>query len=390
MFKQFCAIVTVTLAFIGCSSKNAKTDTTVHGKASATSNNDIYMLVGTYTSGTSKGIYVYKLDTVNGTSEYISDVAVNNPSYLVLNKAENQVYAVTEDDTAETSAVNAFSFDKGSGKLTFVNQELTNGGAPCFINIDDNNTHIVTANYVGGNISIFPIKQDGSLDKVSQLISFTGKGLDVKRQTQPHIHCVTYTPDGNYLLANDLGTDNIHKLKVDNTNNTYLSTSESPESFSLKPGSGPRHLAFHPSGKYAYLLTELSGDVVVFHYKQGNLTEIQTITADSLHARGSADIHVSPDGKYVYASNRVQGDGIAIFSINEADGKLTKVGYQPTGKHPRNFAITPNGNLFLVANRDSNNIQVFKRNSDTGLLEDMRQSIAIDKPVCIKFASINE
>lgn len=351
-------------------------------------NNEMYMFVGTYTSGESKGIYVYKLDTVEGKSEYVSMIEVANPSYLVLDKAEKFVYAVTEDDGIETSAVNAFSFDKKDGKLTFLNKQLTHGGAPCYINIDGNGKHVVTANYLGGNITVFPTKEDGSLNPASQIINFEGKGIDKDRQDKPHLHCVEYSPNGKYLYADDLGTDKILKFDVANNNSKNYLTPGTPASFEVKPGSGPRHLAFHPSGKYVYLITELSGEVIAFDYKDGNLSEIQTIKADTLNAKGSGDIHVSPDGKFVYASNRLSGDGIAIFSVNQSDGKLTKVGYQPTGIHPRNFAITPNGKLLLVANRDSDVIQVFFRDMNTGLLVDASHDIILDMPVCIKFASI--
>ena len=154
-------------------------------------------------------------------------------------------------------------------------------------------------------------------------------------------------------------------------------------------GTGPRHFDFHPNGLYFYLLGELSGEVIVYDYNMGDLKQKQTIFADSVGARGSADIHVSPNGRFLYASNRLQEDGIAVFSIDPQDGTLTKIGYQPTAKHPRNFAITPNGKFLLVASRDDNVIQVFSVDKKTGLLQDSNQDISIDKPVCIKFAKLN-
>jgi len=386
MLKYICTLFFFALIFSGCGNKNQNKENQMDTGSEKT-DNEMYMLVGTYTSGDSKGIYVYKLDTVTGTSKFVSEVEVANPSYLVLDKSEKFVYSVTEDEGAETSAANAFSFDKKDGKLTFLNKQLTKGGAPCYINIDADGKHVVTANYVGASVSVFPINEDGSLQPVSQLVEFTGKGADKDRQKQPHIHCVQYTPDEKYLFVNDLGTDKIHKLNVNAKDEKYLTTGD-PASFSIKPGSGPRHLDFHPNGKYAYLLTELSGEVIVFEYKNGNLTEIQSIKADTLNAKGSADIHISPNGKFVYASNRIEGDGIAIFSVDQSTGKLSKAGYQSTGIHPRNFAITPNGRLLLVANRDSDQIQVFKRNMNTGMLEDTGFDIELDMPVCIKFVSI--
>ena len=153
----------------------------------------------------------------------------------------------------------------------------------------------------------------------------------------------------------------------------------------MKAGSGPRHLTFSPNGHYAYLINELSGTVIAFEYKDGDLKEMQTIAADTVNAQGSADIHISPDGKFLYASNRLKADGIAIFNIHPDNGMLSKAGYQLTGIHPRNFIITPNGKYLLVACRDSNVIQVYERDADTGLLTDVQQDIKVDKPVCIKF-----
>ena len=159
------------------------------------------------------------------------------------------------------------------------------------------------------------------------------------------------------------------------------------EAVDIEADSGPRHLTFSPNGKFAYLITELSGKVIAFSYDDGRLKQIQTITADTVAARGSADIHLSPDGKYLYASNRLKEDGIAIFAVNPENGTLAKVGYQPTGIHPRNFNITPNGKYLLAACRDSNVIQVYKRNEVTGLLEDTNQDIVVDMPVCVQFVS---
>ena len=203
------------------------------------------------------------------------------------------------------------------------------------------------------------------------------------------MHCVRITPDGKYLFADDLGTDQIHKFIINpaaNAENKEAFLKEgSPAAFKVKAGSGPRHLTFSPNGNYAYLINELSGTVIAFEYKDGDLKEIQTIVADTVCAKGSGDIHISPDGKFLYASNRLKADGLAIFSIHPENGMLTKVGYQLTGIHPRNFIITPNGKYLLVACRDSNVIQVYERDTDTGLLTDIRKDIKVDKPVCIKF-----
>lgn len=388
MLKKLVAIFSFALLIVGCGNKNTNNNAENQSMDQIEKNDaEMYMLVGTYTSGGSDGIYVYKLDTITGTSKYISEAKVDNPSYLVLDHTEKFVYAVTEDEEVETSAANAFSFDKKEGKLSFINKQLTGGGAPCYINIDADGKHVVTANYLGGSLTYFVVNKEGGLDIASQVISFSGFGTDGERQKQPHIHCVEFTPDGKFLFANDLGTDKIHKFNMNETGENFLSVG-TPQAFDVKGGSGPRHLKFHPTDKFAYVITELSGDVIAFDYNDGNLKEIQTIKADTVNAKGSGDIGITPNGKFLYASNRLKNDGLAIFSINETDGKLTKVGYCTTGIHPRNFAITPNGKLLLVACRDSNVIQVFKIDENTGLLANTKQDINLDMPVCIKFASI--
>lgn len=174
--------------------------------------------------------------------------------------------------------------------------------------------------------------------------------------------------------------------QADSINKEKLIEPATLPAYKLTPGDGPQHMTFSPDSKYAYLINELSGSVIAFKYSGARLDEFQTIQADTVGARGSADIHTSPDGKFLYASNRLQADGVAIFSINPADGTLTKVCYQPTGGHPRNFVITPNGKYLLVASRDANRVEVYERNPETGLLTDIQKNIEVDKPVCLKFA----
>ncbi|HFK5569333.1 TPA: lactonase family protein [Elizabethkingia meningoseptica] len=371
--KSFLVLIFSALLWSNCSAQK------VNNK------NEMYMLAGTYTAKGSKGIYVYKVNTETGKSHYVSEIAVEDPSYLVFSKNGKYVYTVTEKEDQQNSKVNAFSFDKKTGKLSFINSKPAGGGAPCHINVSPDGKRIITANYMGGSITEYAVNNDGSLGDTTQNIEFSGNGADKERQTQPHLHFVTFTPDAKYLFADDLGTDKIYKYQLDTKGNRLLSEG-TPSAVKVKEGSGPRHLTFHPNGKYAYLITEISGDVIAFNYKDGNLSEFQTAKADTLNARGSADIHISPNGRFLYASNRLKGDGIAIFSINPQNGSLTKAGYQPTGIHPRNFVITPNGKLLLVANRDSDQIQVFKIDSKTGLLKNTNQDIKLSMPVCLKFA----
>ena len=343
----------------------------------------LYMLIGTYTSGTSTGIYVYAFDEETGKATYVSETKAVNPSYLAVSADERFVYSVGE--SGRDAVAFAFSFDKKTGQLSLLNSQPTSSPGPCYISTDRSGRFVVTANYTGGSVSVFPLATDGSLLPVTKVFAFDGSGPDAKRQDKPHLHCAVFSPDQRYLFAADLGADQLHKFSTSGTD-PFLSTGN-PEAFNLESGSGPRHLTFHPNGKYAYLINELSGKVTVFHYADGYLEPVQYIASDTSDGDGSADIHVSPDGKYLYASNRANTNNLAIFRIHETDGRLTLVGHQPTGLHPRNFIITPNGKYLLAANMSSNLIQVFEIDRNTGLLKEDKsnQITAIDRPVCLKF-----
>jgi 6-phosphogluconolactonase (cycloisomerase 2 family) len=348
---------------------------------------ELTMVVGTYTTGNSKGIYTFRFNQETGEFKALSDAGISNPSYLTISGDNQFVYAVSEHGDG-SEAVTAFRFDKENGVLRMVNSVPAMGADPCYIIATDR--YVVTANYSGGSISVFPIAKDGALLPASDVVRFTGSGADKERQEKPHLHCVRISPDGKFLFANDLGTDRIYAFGIDTQadaeNGDKFLKAATPPAFHITPGSGPRHITFSPNGKQAYLINELSGAVVAFDHENGTLSEIQTIQADTVNAKGSADIHVSPDGKFLYASNRLIADGIAIFSISQTDGKLTKAGYRLTGIHPRNFIITPNGKYLLVASRDNNAIEIYERNKENGSLTPTGKEIPVDKPVCLKFA----
>ena len=345
------------------------------------------MLVGTYTSGSSTGIYVYRFNTKTGDADYVSEANAVNPSYLAISANERYVYSVGENSEKD-AVVYAFSFDRPTGRLHLLNMQPINSSGPCYVATDRSGRFVTTANYSGGTVSVLPLATDGSLQPVEKVFCFEGVGPDVRRQEKPHLHSTVFSPDRKYLFAADLGSDKLHRFDVNAT--TPFLTTGTPEAYTLEPGSGPRHLTFHPNGKFAYLINELSGKVTVFHYDNGHLESVQYIVSDTSPSnsdKGSADIHVSPDGRFLYASNRANTNNIAIFSINQADGQLTTIGFQPTELHPRNFIITPDGKFLLAANRDSNSIQIFKINKKTGLLkEKITQKITtVDRPVCLKF-----
>jgi len=349
----------------------------------------IYLLVGSYAAPDEEGIKVYRFDGAKGEAEYVDGLkGLSNPSYLACSQDGNYVYAVGEDGQ-DTSTANALRFDRERGTLALLGAQRTGGGAPCYIALDPTERFVLTANYTGGSITVFARGEEGALLPESRLIRFSGKGPDPERQAQPHLHCVVFTPDGRYLLANDLGTDKIRVFPVAECapagSAGRLLDESAARDVAVKPGSGPRHLCFSPDGRFAYLIHELSGQVTVFSYRKGRLKALQYIAADTTGARGSGDIHISPDGRFVYASNRLRNDGLAIFAVDRRKGTLTAAGYQPTGIHPRNFIITPDGRWLLVACRDSNAIQIFARDIRTGLLTDTGRTIATPKPVCLKF-----
>jgi len=290
------------------------------------------------------------------------------------------IYSVNETNEG---GVSAFQFDKIKGVLSFVNSQPAEGAHPCYINMDKNKNFIVTANYSGGNISVFPLDSDGSIKPLSMIID-----MIIPDSPDSKMHTAVFSPDESRLFITDLGKDNIYtfKIKLDD-DNSFLELP--PQNVTnLEQGSGPRHLAFHPNGKYLYCINELSGKVTAFNYNEGELEAFQTIipdTTQSSRRKGSADIHLTSDGRFLYSSNRLRADGIAIYSVNPDNGQLTNIGYQSTGIHPRNFIITPNNKFLLCANRNTNNIQIFEIDSVTGLLQDTGKEINLNQPVCLKW-----
>ena len=274
--------------------------------------------------------------------------------------------------------------------MTLLNEQPAQGSAPCYIWVDKRNRLVVTANYNGGSISTFPLWEDGTLAPATEYV-YAGGTAGSQRQSAPHLHCVYASPDERFLYANDLGTDRIYFYELAESARKGLTLQKvSPEFFSLPSGEGPRHSVFHPNGKWMYVIGELSGRVTVFAYADGKLSPIQTVEADAAHASGSADIHTTPDGRFLYVSNRLKDDGIVCFSIDPKSGMLTEAGKQATGIHPRNFVITPNGKYLLCACRDSNVIQIFEINPSTGQLKNTGKEIKTAQPVCLKWVETDD
>ena len=342
------------------------------------------LLIGTYTkSCESKGIYVYDFDSNTGNFNFKNATEkVINPSYLTVSKDNNYVYSVNENGAEST--VSSFGYNPSSGKLDLINKQSSKGADPCYIINDDKN--VIVANYSGGNISVFGKNNDGSISEAKQVIQHYGKGTNAKRQEGPHVHMVHFSPDKKFVLSNDLGNDKVYSYQYNpNATNEILKIKDS---ISVKSGSGPRHLTFSKDGRFVYLLQELDGALTVFSYTNGILKKIDETTILAKDFKGtfsSADIHISPDGKFLYATNRGEANSISIFKILK-NGKLLSKGQMSTlGKGPRNFAIDPSGKFLLVAHQYTNDVVIFKRNKTTGALTDTGKRINLCSPVCLVF-----
>ncbi|MEO8415673.1 MAG: lactonase family protein [Ginsengibacter sp.] len=352
-----------------------------------------YLLAGTYTGTGSKGIYVYNFNAETGKVKWISntDSVITNPSYLTASRSGDFVYAVNETNGADPGKLSAFSFNKNKGTLSLLNTELSGGDDPCYVATSSDGKWAAVANYTGGSLSVFPINTNGTLQPYSQLVKDSGGSINKQRQQKAHVHESVFSPDDRYLFTPDLGMDKVMIYQFNTAQKRPL-TPASPPFVNTTPGSGPRHLAFHPNKKFAYLIHELSGTVATYSYNNGKLEKIQELPTHRDEFKGvigSAEIFASPDGNFLYASNRGEENTITIFTINAVTGKLKLCGYQSSlGKAPRNFIIDPTGNYLLVANQDTDNIVVFKRNKQTGLLKFTGEEIHIPKPVCLQMIKI--
>ncbi len=350
------------------------------------------LLIGTYTEpGKSNGIYVYTFNTQTGEFGYKAEAAgIKNPSFLTISKDRKHVYSVSEVGDGQGS-ISAFSFDPLSGKLAFLNSVDSGGNGPCYVSVDDNNKYVFAGNYGGGSVAAIPLNADGSLGPNMQSIQHEGSSLNKGNQEKPHVHAAVLSKDNRYLFVPDLGTDKVNVYKVNGTDSEPLTAAE-PAFVRVKAGSGPRHFTFHPNGKFAYLVQEMMGMITAFAYKNGKLNAKQSVTMPPSDFSGrvdAADIHISPDGKFLYASLRGDINELYIYSIGKS-GKLTFTGRQSTlGSTPRNFAIDPTGNYLLVGNQNSDEIVIFKRDKFTGSLSPMAKKISIGSPVCLKFAAMD-
>ncbi|HYO92681.1 MAG TPA: lactonase family protein, partial [Pyrinomonadaceae bacterium] len=336
---------------------------------------ELLLYVGTYTTAKSEGIYLYRLNLASGELKHAQTVkGVVNPSFLTLDSRRRYLYAVNEVEEfggQKSGAVSAFSIDRRTGGLRLLNQQPSRGGAPCYVTVDATDKFVLVANYLGGNVSVLPVRRDGSLGEATDVQQFTGSSVNRERQEAPHAHCILLDKMNRHAYACDLGTDRIMLYRFD-AKGGKLIPNETPFA-SVKAGAGPRHLTFHPSNTYAYVANELDLTVTAFEHNQakGTLKEVQTVSTlpDGLTGPStSADIHTSPDGRFLYVSNRGH-DRLAAFKIDARTGRLRLIAHTPTqGKTPRNFAIDPTGAYLLVANQNSDSIVTFRIDKQTGKL----------------------
>ncbi|CCH52900.1 6-phosphogluconolactonase [Fibrisoma limi BUZ 3] len=348
------------------------------------------LYVGTYSVRGSRGLYVYAFDRATGTVELVQAVDnPNSPSFLALHPSGHFLYAVNERDEQgdeHFGTVYAYAIDPQSGHLTFINQQVSLGKAPCHISIHQSGKLAFVSNYGSGSLAVLPIREDGSLAEATQLLTHTGSSVDEERQDAPHVHSATLSPDGRWLYASDLGTDKVHAYRVDADQHT-LSPHETPY-VAVSPGSGPRITAVHPDGRHVYGIKEMSSTVAVFtrHPETDAFALLQDdvpfLPEQYEGERSGGDIHVDAAGRYLYTTNR-GNNTLAIFRIGD-NGALSPVGLHYTGgDQPRNFWIDPNGDYVLVAHEETDNITVFKRDKQTGDVAATGYEISVPSPVCL-------
>ncbi len=363
------------------------------GSAMAAEPTKLRVYVGTYTGGASKGIYRSEIDLATGKlSEAKLAGEVTSPSFLAIHPSRKFLYAVTEISDFQgkkTGAVGAFSINAETGDLKLINQQPSAGAGPCHLVVDKAGKNVLVANYGGGSVASLPIQDDGSLAPAKSAIQHMGSSVNKQRQESPHAHSINLDAANRFAFAADLGLDKVLIYKFDPQAGTLAANS--PPAAEVESGSGPRHFAFHPSGKYAYVINEMTLTVTAFQYDadQGKLTAIQTLSTVPADANrqgaSTAEVQVHPSGKFLYGSNRGHNT-IAIFQIDETTGKLKAAGHQGTDvKVPRNFGIDPTGKFVVVANQDGDSLVVFRVDQTTGALTPTGHKIEVPKPVCVKF-----
>jgi 6-phosphogluconolactonase len=363
----------------------------------ASAKGEYLFYVGTYTEdgSKSKGVYAYRFDAATGQATPLGLAAeTTNPSFVAVHPNGRFLYVVNEVGKYQgpnSGGVSAFSIDRASGKLTFLNEVASRGADPCYIIVDKNGKFVLVANYTGGSVAVFPVAADGKLGEASAFVQHTGHGADPKRQAGPHAHSIDLSPDNRLAFVDDLGLDELLVYKFDSAKGSL--TPNDPPFAKLDSGAGPRHFVLHPSGKFAYVVTEMHSAVTAFStdLRTGSLDALQTVSALPKDFKGEnddAEIAVHPSGKFLYASNRGH-DSIAVFAIDSNKGTLTPVEHTLTqGKTPRSFEIDPTGNFLFAENQKSDNIVIFRIDQKTGRLTATGRMLEVPSPVCVKFVGV--
>jgi 6-phosphogluconolactonase len=345
---------------------------------------ELTLYVGTYTSSTSEGIYVYRMDQFSGELKRVGIAKSENPSFLAIDPRKRFLYAVNE---TPAGAVSAFRINRETFALEFLNQQPSAGGDPCHLIVDARGQSLLLANYTGGNVAVLPIKRDGSLGPASDVEQHTGSGPR-EQQKGPHAHCIRLDRFNRHAFAADLGSDKVMIYRF-NAAAGKLEPAEQPWA-EVHQGAGPRHLTLHPNGKYLYVINELDSSLTTYRYDaaKGTLTafeSVSTLPRDFAGTSYCADVHVSRSGRFLYGSNRGH-NSIVVFAIDEGSGRLTLVEHVSTGGNwPRNFTIDPAGRFLLVANQRSDSVVTFRIDSQTGGLTPTGQITEIPVPVCLQF-----
>jgi 6-phosphogluconolactonase len=372
----------------------------VSGAAANLSSNPktLRVYIGTYTRGESRGIYAFDLNLGSGALEPRGLAAeLRNPSFLAIHPNRTFLYAVSEvsdDGGRPTGAVSAFAIEAGSGQLELLNSQPSGGAGPCHLVVDPSGRCVLVANYGGGSVAAIPIGGTAGLEEPASVIQHEGKSVNPRRQEAPHAHSINVDKTNRFAVAADLGLDKLLVYKFDAGSGRL--TPHDPPHASVEPGAGPRHFAFHPNGRFAYVINEIALTVTAFSWNadRGTLETIHSVTTLPRDFTGSrdglstAEVQVHPSGKFLYGSNRGH-DTIAIFAIDGETGRLTPIGHQPTGgQTPRNFGIDPTGAYLLAANQNSDTVVVFRINARTGKLEPTGHKVEVPSPVCVKFLEL--
>lgn len=340
--------------------------------------NKLYIAVGAF----SQALNIVEFDPATGSGEVVQTLATApNPSFLTVDPERNSIFAVFENNGAQ-SLWQRFTFDPATRRIAKADSTTAVGdNGACNVILTPDRRRLVTANYPHGSVSVFELDSAGDAASTPELIRFAGSGPDSERQECAHLHSVAFSPDGRWAYAADLGTDHLYIWPVGDGSQPF---DTDRREVALTPGSGPRHMAFNRDGSRLYLINEISDDVTTFEVAgDGSLKPLQTVKVNEVSPKGCADIHISPDGRHLYASARLENDGIAAFEIDPADSTLRPAGYTPTGGHPRNFMITPDGRYVIVASRDDNRLEIYSRDASSGTLADTGNRIPVERPVCV-------